>query len=290
MATLKTPCEVCGQPCSSRTGICQRTEACAREYYRRMYHMNKNPGGQVPTARTSIRAKRPCDVCGRMTVSKFGVCKVGGPGCRDEYMRRQDDSKGRSSKGRGLKRPTAVPPLDVPEEWRPVVDFEGLYEVSDKGRVKSLPRAGGRQLPEYVLKPYLSSKDPHRAYLNVHLRNAEGRAVTRKVHRLVAEAFIGPLPPGQVVRHGLGGPSDNRLENLCYGTTAQNVADIALHRQMMREAPWSLSESVVLDIHRSWLAGELPPRITDEYAAVMRHAAALLERRRASEDIARWAS
>jgi len=189
--------------------------------------------------------------------------------------------RGPKSATHGPRRSVAVPPLDVPEEWRPVVGYEGLYEVSDQGRVKSLPRTTGRRSPEYVLTPKLH--DSKKLYLDVHLRDAAGRPHTRKVHHLVAEAFIGPRPPGQIVRHGLGGPSDNRLANLRYGTQAQNRADIALHRQMMRAAAVDLPESAVLDVYRSWLAGELPALVADEYVAVMRHAKALLERQKRAQ-------
>jgi hypothetical protein len=266
-------CELCGQPTSSAVGVCQREGECRREYgYRRN-------GTRMPR-----RTPGPCDVCGRVTVSKYGVCRTGSPECRDEYMRRVAGTKKRGSKvtthhGRRL---VAVPPLDVPEEWRTVAGFEGLYEVSDQGRIKSLPRATGRRSPEYVLTPKLHDRrDVNRPYLDVHLRDADGRARTRKVHRLVAEAFLGPRPKGQVIRHGLGGPSDNRLVNLCYGTPAQNKADQALHRQMMRKgALEGLAEQDALDIYRACVAGHLPARLADEYVAVMRHASALLKRQR----------
>jgi hypothetical protein len=199
-------------------------------------------------------------------------------------MRRVAGTKKRGAKvttHRG-RRLVAVPSLDVPEEWRPVVGFERLYEVSDQGRVKSLPRAGGRRSPAYVLTPKLhDSRDPNRPYLDVHLHDAGGKARTRKVHRLVAEAFLGPRPKGQVIRHGLGGPSDNRLVNLCYGTPAQNKADQAIHRQMMRKGDLEgLTEQDALDIYRACVVGQLPARLADEYVAVMRHASAILHQRR----------
>ena len=53
-----------------------------------------------------------------------------------------------------------------------------------------------------------------------------GRKIKRTVHSLVAENFIGPCPPGQEVRPGDDNRENPRLDNLCYGTRKQNVADM----------------------------------------------------------------
>lgn len=107
------------------------------------------------------------------------------------------------------------------EEWRPVVGFEGLYEVSDQGRVRSAPRPKTRG---GLLRP-----GGHRSgHLHVVLSRA-GRVCTRQVHRLVLEAFTGPCPEGQECRHLNGDPADNRHVNLCWGTRSENVQDMIRH-------------------------------------------------------------
>ncbi len=111
------------------------------------------------------------------------------------------------------------------ERWLPVVGWEGLYEVSNWGRVKSLTRtlicpSHTRKVPEKLLNPYLDQ----RGYWQVRLHKEHVQHAFR-VHVLVAAAFIGPRPEGLVVRHGDGGQHDNRLENLSYGTQAKNMAD-----------------------------------------------------------------
>lgn len=58
---------------------------------------------------------------------------------------------------------------------------------------------------------------------------AGGKRTNRPVHQLVVLAFIGPRPEGMEVRHLNGIRSDNRLENLMYGTKKENMADRALH-------------------------------------------------------------
>jgi hypothetical protein len=116
------------------------------------------------------------------------------------------------------------------EEWRPVVGFEGYYEVSDQGRVRSVPRvvrcANGvhRRLPGVILAP--------RPRADGHLDASLCRgslAVNHKVHQLVMAAFVGPRPAGLEVLHGNGDPTDNRRANLRYGTRSANALDAVAH-------------------------------------------------------------
>lgn len=121
-------------------------------------------------------------------------------------------------------------PLD--EEWRPVSGFEDKYEVSDQGRVRSIPRVQvdklGRQLRFRggILKP--AWKGPMR-YASVHLGDGSGHTVQRYVHHLVLETFVGPRPPGHVSRHLNGQHDDNSLSNLGWGTQQENIADKFRH-------------------------------------------------------------
>ena len=93
------------------------------------------------------------------------------------------------------------------EVWKDVPGYEGLYQVSDLGRVKSLNyRRTGK---EQILKP---AKDKN-GYLQVHLCN-DGEDKVLLVHRLVWIAFNGPIPEGYEVNHINENKQDNRLENL----------------------------------------------------------------------------
>lgn len=229
--------------------------------------------------------KKPgsCELCSSPITNRYGICQRTDE-CRREYQRRYRRTKmpAKSQAPQGRRRAVAVPSLDVPEEWRPVMGFEGLYEVSDQGRVKSLPRTG-RQAPEYVLTPKSGSRGSRggKCYYRVALRDADGKPHTRAVHRIVAEAFLGPKPKGQLIRHGLGGPYDNRVVNLCYGTYVQNVADRELHRRLMREgSAEGLAEADVLAVYRACAAGALPAQMAGEFIAALQHASALLRRPR----------
>lgn len=108
------------------------------------------------------------------------------------------------------------------ETWRPVVGFEGRYEVSDLGRVKTLSNRQGKVA---ILKPHVLPRSGH---CQVQLTN-DGRKVMRYVHVLVAAAFIGPKPPGHQTRHRDGIPGHNELTNLHYGTQSDNARDSVLH-------------------------------------------------------------
>lgn len=115
----------------------------------------------------------------------------------------------------------------MPEEtWKPVPGYEGKYEVSDLGRVRSLDRrdAIGRPIRGRVLKAGVSS----RGYEHVSLSDGR-RALTRAVHTMVLEAFRGPRPPGAEACHGEGGARDNRLANLRWDSHSENMIDRSRH-------------------------------------------------------------
>ena len=116
------------------------------------------------------------------------------------------------------------------EQWKPVHGYEGIYEVSSHGRVRSLDRtvtySDGRvcRLKGKALRTPPNQDGYPRANLS-----AQGKSQVRHVHALVAEAFIGPRPDGVDVCHGDGDPANNRLDNLRYGTRSENMLDAVRH-------------------------------------------------------------
>jgi NUMOD4 motif len=107
------------------------------------------------------------------------------------------------------------------EDWRPVPGYEGLYEVSRDGDVRSIPRpstAGG------LLKPGRTKK----GYRHVALCK-DGRQKTWKVATLVAAAFIGPRPAGLDVCHNDGDSGNDCAGNLRYDARGGNIADQVTH-------------------------------------------------------------
>ncbi|MEC4763792.1 NUMOD4 domain-containing protein [Mycobacterium sherrisii] len=115
------------------------------------------------------------------------------------------------------------------ERWLPVVGYEGLYEVSDLGRVKSLARTviqtlgdgtlyRRRLLPERILK-----QTQRKGYMRIALWR-DGRHKTFSVHTLVLTAFVGPRPPGQECCHLLE-KTNNELQNILWDTPTANTHD-----------------------------------------------------------------
>jgi len=107
------------------------------------------------------------------------------------------------------------------EEWRPVVGYEGLYEVSSLCAVRGVRRrgtAGGR----------LSPQAHGVGHLWVQLWRGNRRCA-RSIHTLLLEAFIGPRPLGHESRHLDGDPTNNHISNLLWGSRSENVLDRVEH-------------------------------------------------------------
>jgi hypothetical protein len=112
------------------------------------------------------------------------------------------------------------------EIWRDIHDYEGLYQVSNLGRVRSLDRevpdarCGSRRFKGRAMK---LTKGPSYLCLSLCKR---GVRRTHTVHQLVANAFLGPRPVGMEICHGPEGQFVNTVDNLSYGTSKQNSLDM----------------------------------------------------------------
>ena len=102
------------------------------------------------------------------------------------------------------------------EQWRDVVGYEGLYRVSNHGRVMRVAGGGGAR-PGYIFKEG-KSKRYNRVWLSKN-----GDTQSHSVHRLVLIAFVGPRPHGCEANHKDGNRKNNRVENLEWVTASQNV-------------------------------------------------------------------
>lgn len=93
------------------------------------------------------------------------------------------------------------------EQWKAIKGYEGLYQVSNTGKVRSLNYKCSGKIKE------LSPGDNGLGYLQVNLYK-EGKCKRFKVHRLVVQAFIGEIPKGLVVNHKDENPQNNNVDNL----------------------------------------------------------------------------
>lgn len=117
------------------------------------------------------------------------------------------------------------------ERWLPIPGYEGLYEVSDRGRVRSMDRMVRSNNSNVQFKRGMVlkiSKSNRCNYMTVGLTR-ENNHRRFFVHRLVLMAFVGPCPDGMEACHGNGVADDNRLSNLRWDTPSENIRDLVRH-------------------------------------------------------------
>lgn len=159
---------------------------------------------------------------------------------------------------------------DTTERWLPVPRYEGFYEVSDLGQIRSVLHMTSRGPRGGKLLAQFPDKD---GYLRVNLSRI---GVTRSipVHVLVLRTFAGEPEPGQEGRHGPNGKRDNRLTELCWGTRLENAEDKRRDGTMARgerQGNASLTEDAIREIRRRRAAGELQQALADAFGISQAH-------------------
>lgn len=143
--------------------------------------------------------------------------------------------------------------------WKPVPGFEGRYEVSDGGQVRSLPRVvrfgvGSREIPQKDIYQHARLTKYGVPYMQVTLW-ANSVGTTFQIHVLVALAFIGPRPhPKDHACHSDGDSLNNHLSNIRWDTAKGNHADREKHGMTARgerSGTSKLTETSVLAIRNA---------------------------------------
>jgi len=147
------------------------------------------------------------------------------------------------------------------EKWLPIRGWPA-YEVSDRGRVRSFNITSPtkrRASTAKILRPSLQHRSK---YLRVCLY-AGGYRETVRIHKLVADAFLGRCPKGLEVRHLDGKPANNKLANLKYGTPKENGEDRVKHGHTRRR---TMSARDYERIRKKYAGGQFLQReLADEF-------------------------
>lgn len=111
------------------------------------------------------------------------------------------------------------------EKWLPVLGYEGLYEVSNKGRVKSFYRKKIKRKNPKILKSTVGKQYGY----EVICLSKNGIKKQKRINILVLEAFTGHRPSGYEAAHNDGVRTNNNLSNLSWKTRAENEMDKIKH-------------------------------------------------------------
>ena len=152
------------------------------------------------------------------------------------------------------------------EEWKDIPGYEGCYQASTEGRIRSLDRTVygkhwvtgqpfARTIRGRVLRPGQYCKTGHLSVVLGH------KTAGRPVHQLIMLTFVGAPPEGQEVRHKNGDPTDNRLSNLEYGTRTENILDVFYQGKAWRK----LTIADVVKIRSDLSAGATVSRLAKQY-------------------------
>lgn len=149
------------------------------------------------------------------------------------------------------------------EEWRPVIGYEGFYEVSSLGRVKRLIGGSSNTFPGKILKP--DSCKPKHGY-RIHFCK-DGKERSFMLGRIVLEAFVGPRPANHECNHKDFDTSNNRASNLEWATHYDNIRWSTDAGRMVRgiEHPQSkLDPEAVRNMRQRYATGNVTLRILAE--------------------------
>lgn len=134
------------------------------------------------------------------------------------------------------------------EQWKSVKGYEGHYEVSNLGNVRSINRIDsiGRKRKSVTLKPSKNTE----GYFGVNLCK-DGIVTYTRLHKIVAINFLTKQAEDDVVNHINGIKHDNRLENLEYCTQKQNLNKCIYYKQRNTNLN-SLSDKEIIEIMKSY--------------------------------------
>jgi len=148
------------------------------------------------------------------------------------------------------------------ELWKVVAGFEGMYEVSSHGRIRSLQQKDQKGNPIFRIMKWRFS----RGYPRVHFTK-KGKSTQHCIHVLVLEAFVGPRPEGMLGCHNDGDRAYNHPHNLRWDTHEANMKDLQKHGSLAGDRnPYSkLTEDNVHAIRKMIAEGMVYGQIAEKF-------------------------
>jgi predicted XRE-type DNA-binding protein len=140
------------------------------------------------------------------------------------------------------------------EEWKDIVGFEGIYEISNHGQVRS-------KITNKIKKQTIN-KATKRPYLGLWVNNKQ---TIVKPHRLVLTAFIGKCPKGMEGCHNDGNPFNNHIDNLRWDTPKNNHADKVKHGTTNRGEKCAKAKLTIEQVNAIRQDNRLQKEIAKEY-------------------------
>ncbi len=150
------------------------------------------------------------------------------------------------------------------EIWKPIEKYNGWYEISDSGRIRSWKHKNGKRK-----KPFILALSNNGRYFQVHLYH-NNKHIVESVHRLVLQVFKGSQPsPAHNAAHNNGNSYDNRVENLRWATQGENLADMKRHNTILLGEKSNNSKLTKKDIKqirkRFWLTRESINSLSNDF-------------------------
>lgn len=156
------------------------------------------------------------------------------------------------------------------EEWKDIPNYEGKYQISNIGRLRSLKHRWGKRKQPKIMSLTTTADGYKRGYLT-----KDGKTKGISVHRLVAMAFIGMPKKKKCINHKNGIKTDNRPSNLEWCTREENIqhsVEMGMHVRGERHADARLCKEDVLDIRQKYKTGEMTSKeLSKKYGVCQRH-------------------
>lgn len=172
------------------------------------------------------------------------------------------------------------------EIWKDVKNYEGMYQVSNMGRLKSLPRIIIQDGSERIMYGNLMSsvRNNGNGYINVYLSNGEIGYDVKYIHILVAEHFIDNPDMKPTVNHKDANKKNNRVDNLEWATMKEQMNHV-IENNLMKKEKNSFSDDIIALIYTDLVYNKLTKRCISEKYGISKNYLGSLRRKINRSDV-----